>query len=67
MAPNLRFSKIAEEDEELKFQREQIKSINNIKEYDYKLEIVWRNVMLMGALHLSAVYGMWVSLWWFRL
>lgn len=58
MAPNLRFSKIAEEDEELKFQREQIKSINNIKEYDYKLEIVWRNVMLMGALHLSAVYGM---------
>ena len=58
MAPNLRISKIAEEDAELKFQRDQIKSINNIKEHDYKLEIVWRNVLLMGALHLSAVYGM---------
>lgn len=58
MAPNLRFSKIAEEESELKFQRDQIKSINNIKEHDYKLEIVWRNVLLMGALHLSAIYGM---------
>ena len=58
MAPNLRISKIAEEDEELRFQRDQIKSINKIKEHDYKLEIVWRNVLLMGALHLSAVYGM---------
>ena len=58
MAPNLRFTKAAEENDELaKLQHDQIKSV---KEYDYKLEIVWRNVLLMGSLHLSAIYGMYL-------
>lgn len=60
MAPNLRFSKQAEENQELtKLQTDLIK--DNINGYDeYKLEIVWRNVILMAALHLSALYGMYL-------
>ena len=63
MAPNLRFTKQAEENEELdQIKLDQLKDETELKKYDYKLQIVWRNVSLMGALHLSAIYGMYLMI-----
>lgn len=31
--------------------------LKNIPKFSYKRQIVWRNVVLMGALHLAAIYG----------
>lgn len=61
MAPNLKFSKLVEENDDLvKLQTHEFKDLADSKDHDYKLEIVWRNVFLMGALHLSAIYGMYL-------
>jgi len=62
MAPNLKFSKQAEDSELDKLHLDQLKDESELKKYDYKLEIVWRNVLLMTALHLSAVYGMYLMI-----
>lgn len=32
------------------------------KEKKYKIELVWRNILLMGALHLGSVYGAYLFL-----
>ena len=38
----------------------EIKDIIAGNKSEYKLEIVWRNVFIMAALHLSALYGLYL-------
>ena len=60
MAPNIRFAKIDEINDELVPSEDIIydtKVLEKEKNYEYKLEIVWRNVILMAALHLGALWG----------
>lgn len=63
MAPNLRFTKVDEMQDELVPSEEIIKqpTVQNAeKKYDYKLQIVWRNVILMGALHLASLWSIYL-------
>jgi hypothetical protein len=61
MAPNLRFAKVHESQDDLVpveallIKRPTIQ--NEQKTYEYKRQIVWRNVIIMGALHAAAVWS----------
>ncbi len=37
-------------------------STQSLETSNYKLKIVWSNVVLMSLLHLSALYGIWITL-----
>ena len=63
MAPNLRFTKIHEEQDDLVPTEAIIKdnrSLAEEKKYEYKREIVWRNVVLMAALHLASLWAVYL-------
>jgi hypothetical protein len=40
----------------------EISDIQNAKPVPYKREIVWRNVITMSLLHLSALYGLYLCI-----
>jgi hypothetical protein len=40
----------------------EISDIQNAKPVPYKTEIVWRNVIIMSLLHLSALYGLYLCI-----
>lgn len=60
MAPNIKINKLIEDTDDLVLQPHEFKDLADSKDHEYKLEIVWRNVFLMAALHLSALYGMYL-------
>jgi len=62
MAPNLKFSKIAAESDELVPSEAIIAEakLDEPKVYEYKRKIVWRNVLLIGSLHLGALWSLYL-------
>jgi len=63
MAPNLRFTKIHEEQDDLVPTEAIIKdtsSLTEAKKYEHKRQIVWRNVILMAALHLASLWAVYL-------